>query len=109
MNRLTRLTTVTACAVFFFLSLFTSSAQAQFLGLQSEVLAETELGTTYRVYAEFASASDECIAVYSVGTSECVENDENNNCIQMGPLLLELGVTTAFFQHPAAGGHGIRH
>ena len=106
MNRLTRLTTVTACAVFFFLSLFTSSAQAQFLGLQSEVLAETELGTTYRVYAEFASASDECIAVYSVGTSECVENDENNNCIQMGPLLLELGVTTAFFQHPAAGDMG---
>ena len=106
MNRLTRLTTVTACAVFFFLSLFSSSAQAQFLGLQSEVLAETELGTTYRVYAEFASASDECIAVYSVGTSECVENDENNNCIQMGPLLLELGVTTAFFQHPAAGDMG---
>ena len=106
MNRLTRPATVTAYAVLFFLFLSIPVAQAQFLGLQSEVYAETELGTTYRIYGEFASASDECIAVYSVGTSECVENDANNDCIQDGPLLLELGVTTAFFQHPAAGNMG---
>ena len=68
------------------------------MGLTHEVYAETDLGTTYRVYAEFGSATDECIALYSVGTAECVENDEDDNCIQMGPLVLELGVTTSFYQ-----------
>ncbi|MGB1123141.1 MAG: hypothetical protein ACPG08_06420, partial [Flavobacteriales bacterium] len=83
-----------------------SFVHAQFLGLQSEVHAETDLGTTYRVYAEFETATDECQAIYSVGSSECVENDENDNCIQNGPLILELGVTTAFYQHPAGSNMG---
>ena len=81
-------------------------AFAQFLGLQSEVHAESDLGTTYRVYAAFENATDECVAVYSVGTAECVVNDEDDNCIQMGPLLLEVGVTTSFYQHPAGSNMG---
>ncbi|MGB0462633.1 MAG: hypothetical protein ACPGOX_06330, partial [Flavobacteriales bacterium] len=102
MFRLFRLTSAMALAIAF----LPSVVHAQFLGLQSEVHAETDLGTTYRIYAEFATASDECIAVYSVGTAECVANDENDNCIQMGPLILELGVTTAFYQHPAGSNMG---
>ncbi len=60
---------------------------AQFTGLESEVYTTSEYGTTYRVYAEFDSPSDECIAVYSIGTAE-------SNSVS-----LELGVTTAFYQN----------
>lgn len=66
--------------------LLSAAGFAQFLGLESEVHATSEYGTTYRVYAEFTSATDECIAVYAVGTAE-----EN-------PVTLEMGVTTSFFQ-----------
>ena len=66
--------------------LLTATGFSQFLGLESEVHATSDHGTTYRVYAEFASATDECIAVYAVGTAE------------MNPVTLELGVTTSFYQ-----------
>ena len=67
--------------------LLTAMGYSQFLGLESEVHATSEFGTTYRIYAEFGSATDECVAVYSVGALE-------NN-----PVTLELGVTTAFYQN----------
>ena len=89
--------------------LFPTIIHAQFIGLQSEVHAETDLGTTYRVYAEFATATDECIAVYSVGTEECIiALQSGQSCPEesQGPLLLELGVTTAFYQHPAGSNMG---
>ena len=63
------------------------SIHAQFIGLESEVHATSYYGTTYRIYAEFGSATDECVAVYSVGA------DEDN------PVTLELGVTTSFYQN----------
>jgi hypothetical protein len=66
--------------------LLSAAGFAQFLGLESEVHATSEYGTTYRVYAEFTSATDECIAVYAVGTAE------------QNPVTLEMGVTTSFFQ-----------
>jgi len=67
--------------------LLTATGFSQFLGLESEVHATSEYGTTYRIYAEFGSATDECVAVYSVGALE-------NN-----PVTLELGVTTSFYQN----------
>ena len=67
---------------------------SQFLGLESEVHATSEHGTTYRVYAEFGSATDECVAVYSVGAAE-----DN-------PVTLELGVTTSFYQNGGGGNLG---
>ena len=67
--------------------LLTATGFSQFLGLESEVHATSEYGTTYRIYAEFGSATDECVAVYSVGAME-------NN-----PVTLELGVTTSFYQN----------
>ena len=70
---------------------FSFSGNAQFLGLTSEIHATSEFGTTYRIYAEFGSATDECVAVYSVGTLE-------NN-----PVTLELGVTTSFYQWQEEG------
>ena len=69
--------------------LLTASSFAQFLALESEVFATTEYGTTYRIYATFADPTDECIAVYSIGTEE------------VGAVDLELGVTTSFWQHTA--------
>ena len=53
MSRLSRLTSAVALAI----ALLPSVLHAQFLGLQSEVHAETDLGTTYRVCAEFAAAT----------------------------------------------------
>ena len=105
MSRLSRLTSAVALAI----ALLPSVLYAQFLGLQSEVHAETDLGTTYRVYAEFATATDECVAVYSVGTEECIiALQSGQSCPEesQGPLLLELGVTTAFYQHPAGSNMG---
>ncbi len=67
--------------------LLAATGFSQFTGLESEVHATSEFGTTYRVYAEFASATDECVAVYAVGTAE-------NN-----PMTLELDVTTSFYQN----------
>jgi hypothetical protein len=50
--------------------------------------AISELGTTYRLYAQFENPGDECVAIYSVGSSE------------LNPVSLNLGVTTSFYQHP---------
>ena len=66
--------------------LLTVTGFSQFLGLDSEVHATSEYGTTYRIYAEFGSATDECVAVYSVGSAET------------NSVTLELGVTTSFYQ-----------
>ena len=74
------------------LSFFTfTSAFSQYVGLVSEVHAESEYGTTYRVYAEFESPFDEVQAVYSIGTNET------------GTVPLELGVTTSFYQDASFG------
>ena len=74
------------------LSFFTvTSAFSQYVGLVSEVHAESEYGTTYRVYAEFESPFDEVQAVYSIGTNET------------GTVSLELGVTTSFYQDASFG------
>ena len=67
--------------------LLTATGFSQFLGLESEVHATSVYGTTYRIYAEFGSATDECVAVYSVGAAE-----DN-------PVTLELGVSTSFYQN----------
>ncbi len=64
---------------------------SQYVGLESEVHAESEYGTTYRVYAVFESSFDEVQAIYSIGTSET------------GSVSLELGVTTSFFQDASFG------
>ena len=74
--------------------LLAATGFSQFLGLESEVHATSEHGTTYRVYAEFASATDECVAVYSVGAAE-----DN-------PVTLELSVTTSFYQNGGGGNLG---
>jgi hypothetical protein len=54
----------------------------------------TELGVTYRVYAQFENAGDQCIALYAVGTSE------------LNPAGLNLGVSTSFYQHPQGADFG---
>ena len=68
------LTITTAWKRFSLLSLstllLTATGFSQFLGLESEVHATSEHGTTYRIYAEFGSATDECVATYSVGAAE---------------------------------------
>ncbi|MGB1481687.1 MAG: hypothetical protein ACPG66_09990, partial [Flavobacteriales bacterium] len=56
--------------------------------LHAEVHAETDLGTTYRVYAYFENADDECTALFAVGSAE------------LNPVELELEVTTSFWQNP---------
>ena len=73
-------------------TLFLSAAGfSQFSGLESEIHATSEHGTTYRIYAHFDSPTDEVLAVYSIGTSEA------------GSVSLELGVATSFFQDASFG------
>ena len=74
--------------------LLTGSGFAQFMGLESEVHATTDLGTTYRIYAVFDNPLDECTAVYSIGAAEA------------DPVNLSLDVTTSFYQHPAGADLG---
>jgi hypothetical protein len=79
-------------ALLFCFTFFTfTSVFSQYVGLESEVHAESEYGTTYRFYAVFESATDEVQAVYSIGTSET------------GSVSLELGVTTSFYQDASFG------
>ena len=56
--------------------------------------AVSELGVTYRVYAQFENAGDECIAMYAVGSGE------------LNPADLNLGVSTSFYQHPQGADFG---
>lgn len=65
---------------------FISTGFSQFSGLESEIHATSEYGTTYHIYAHFDSPSDEVLAVYSIGTEED------------GTVNLELDVTTSFHQ-----------
>ncbi|HIL26560.1 MAG TPA: hypothetical protein EYG21_04095, partial [Nitrospinaceae bacterium] len=61
-------------------------AQANLVGLESEVYAESPYGTVYRVYATFDSPTDELVAVYALETSP-----------------MELSVTTSFYQDAVGG------
>ncbi len=61
-------------------------AQANLIGLESEVYTESPYGTVYRVYATFDSPTDELVAVYA---------------LESAPM--ELSVTTAFYQDAVGG------
>ena len=52
------------CAAAFFVLLTGMTARAEFTGLTYEVVATTDLGTTYRVYANFDESTDNLQAVY---------------------------------------------
>ena len=78
-----------------FSALFLSgTGLAQFTGIETEVHATSAYGTTYHIYATFADPTDECIALYSIGTAEA------------GSVDLSLDVTTSFYQHPAGSNLG---
>jgi hypothetical protein len=66
-----------------FAALATTSALANFVGMEYEVVAETVNGTTYRVYATFDDPTDELVAVYALETAPMV-----------------VGVSTSFYQDP---------
>jgi hypothetical protein len=68
----------------------TGTGFSQFSGLESEIHATSEFGTTYRIYAHFDSPADEVFSVYSVGQ---VEN---------GSVNLDLETTTTFYHEPIA-------
>ena len=59
--------------------------------LTGEIVATSDLGTTYRIYAEFEHATDELLSIY------CLENWEPN----FSELSTE--VTTSFYQHELGG------
>ena len=70
---------------------FAGTGFAQFSGLESEIHATSEFGTTYRIYAHFDSPSDEVFSVYSIGQAE------------NGSVNLDLETTTTFYHEPIAG------
>ena len=69
----------------------TGTGFSQFTGLESEVHATSEHGTTYRIYAHFESPTDEVLAVYSIGQEE------------EGTVNLDLETTTSFYQETTYG------
>ena len=78
-----------------FAALFlTGTGLAQFTGIETEVHATSAYGTTYHIYANFADPTDECMALYSIGTAEA------------GSVDLSVDVTTSFYQHPAGSNLG---
>jgi hypothetical protein len=50
-------------------ALTSGMAQANFVGIESEVLTESEYGTVYRVYATFDNPTDELVAIYALETA----------------------------------------
>jgi hypothetical protein len=69
----------------------TGTGFSQFTGLESEVHATSEHGTTYRIYAHFESPTDEVLAVYSIGQEE------------EGTVNLDLETTTSFYHETTYG------
>ena len=61
----------------------TTSALANFVGMEYETGAGTANGTTYRVYATFDNPTDELVAVYALETAPMV-----------------VGVSTSFLPRP---------
>ena len=54
----------------FFIAMFTAGvASANFVGLESELVSESEYGTVYRVYATFDNPTDELVAIYALQTA----------------------------------------
>ena len=54
----------------FFIAMFTAGvAFANFVGLESELVSESEYGTVYRVYATFDNPTDELVAIYALQTA----------------------------------------
>ena len=70
MNYLTITTAWKRCTLLSLSTLLLTATGFPVLGFESEVHATSVYGTTYRIYAEFGSATDECVAVYSVGALE---------------------------------------
>ena len=82
----------TICAIcLIVLSTAPFAALGQFSGLSGEVYAETEWGTTYRVYADFDQPGDYVMAVYA---TESIYDDP--------PIVIS--TTTEFFQSTFATG-----
>ena len=77
---------------YFFLVIVPSLASAQFQGLYGDVHGSSEAGTTYRLYAEFDSPGNEVNAVFALGSQEQMGG-------MLGPIPMELSVSTEFFQH----------
>ena len=58
----------------FFIAMFTAGvAFANFVGLESELVSESEYGTVYRVYATFDNPTDELVAIYALQTAPGLE------------------------------------
>lgn len=55
--------------LFFIAALTSGIASANFVGLESELVTESEYGNVYRVYATFDSPSDELVAIYALETA----------------------------------------
>ena len=55
--------------LFFIAALTSSIASANFVGLESELVTESEFGNVYRVYATFDSPTDELVAIYALETA----------------------------------------
>ena len=55
--------------IFLIAALSTGIASANFVGLESELVTESEHGTVYRVYATFDNPTDELVAIYALETA----------------------------------------
>ena len=55
--------------LFLIAALTTGIASANFVGLESELITESEYGTVYRVYATFDNPTDELVAIYALDTA----------------------------------------
>ena len=55
--------------LFLIAALTTGIASANFVGLESELITESEYGTVYRVYATFDNPTDELVAIYALETA----------------------------------------
>ena len=55
--------------LFFIAALTSGIASANFVGLEHELVAESEYGDVYRVYATFDNSTDELVAIYALETA----------------------------------------
>lgn len=81
----------------FFIAMFTAGvAFANFVGLESELVSESEYGTVYRVYATFDNPTDELVAIYALQTAPISVTCSTSFYQSTGGSPLATGINPAF-------------
>ena len=83
--------------LFLIAALTSGIASANFVGIESEIVTESEYGTVYRVYATFDNPTDELVAIYALETAPLTVTCSTSFYQSAFGTPLGTGINPAFF------------